>query len=131
MQPLTSLHTDEHVASTAATQAPGRDGGVCDDSLATTGTAAPLVTLHSPEMGIPNIELFSPDSSVVPPDSGSGPRSVGNNSVGSPTPDDREQRASGEVLEGGMEGSGALEKLWVCDGDGRRVLFADVSVYTR
>ncbi|CAN0357860.1 unnamed protein product, partial [Ectocarpus sp. 8 AP-2014] len=28
-------------------------------------------------------------------------------------------------------GAGALEKLWVKDGDGRRVLFADVSVYTR
>lgn len=26
---------------------------------------------------------------------------------------------------------GALERLWVRDGDGRRVLFADVSVYTR
>lgn len=26
---------------------------------------------------------------------------------------------------------GVLERLWVKDGDGRRVLFADVSVYTR
>lgn len=30
-----------------------------------------------------------------------------------------------------MAERGALEKLWVCDGEGRRVLFADVSVYTR
>lgn len=32
---------------------------------------------------------------------------------------------------GEREEAGALERLWVCDGDGRRVLFADVSVYTR
>ncbi|CBN75167.1 similar to coiled-coil domain containing 111 [Ectocarpus siliculosus] len=32
---------------------------------------------------------------------------------------------------GGGGGAGALERLWVKDGDGRRVLFADVSVYTR
>lgn len=32
---------------------------------------------------------------------------------------------------GGGTGGGALEKLWVKDSDGRSVLFADVSVYTR
>lgn len=42
-----------------------------------------------------------------------------------------EAEARGEAGGGGRRGSGALERLWVRDGDGRKVLFADVSVYTR
>lgn len=39
--------------------------------------------------------------------------------------------APSSIMRSVAEGAGALEKLWVRDGDGRRVLFADVSVYTR
>lgn len=42
--------------------------------------------------------------------------------------DEEDRKKDGMVTEDEV---GALEKLWVHDSDGRRLLFADVSVYTR
>lgn len=55
---------------------------------------------------------------------GLGPDKTGRMEVGGAEDTEKERVVT-------REESGALERLWVYDGDGRRVLFADVSVYTR
>ena len=137
-QPMSSSHSEEHDASAAlsgagdprewiTSQTTCQDGAESNDAPPQFGTVSP-----------PNVVPRTPDD-----DTGATSRARSLQQIPALTPDpgsassaegygrDGGQRTSREVLEAAVEGSGALESLWVRNGDGRSVLFADVSVYTR
>ncbi|CAM9198216.1 unnamed protein product, partial [Ectocarpus sp. 13 AM-2016] len=123
------LPTAEAAAATAVPYCGSRSGGgntggedhlgetpVSDDYVPTSAVAIPTVATTRTEGNGDASTALTPTAATAP-----------TTAKADCSNDDRTN--GGGDGDGG--GAGALERLWVKAGDGRRVLFADVSVYTR